>query len=155
MDNLRQVACYFAPGSASPTESMLYTKFALPTRLGGLGVSGLKLNQEIKLSTRALRISDQSRIVVDLLHPASKVVIEYDSREFHSGVDQSQRDKRRRDALQCDGYTCFSIVTKQATDRAIFNECAYPIVKAIKGRYRNRTKSFDFKQRSLFNSLKH
>lgn len=150
MSNLKKVAKYFSPGAASPMEVELYIKLALLPKDGGMGVDALTLNKEIKLSPNAAKVAGQSFVIVDLFHADSKVVIEYDSQQFHSDKDQSQKDKRRRDALQADGYKCFSIVTKQIADREIFNAWAMPVVKAIKGRFRIKAKHFDYKQNQLF-----
>lgn len=147
---LNFVADFLGENAASPMEAELYVKLALPVSLGGQGIQGLKMNQKVELSSEGVMVSGQPYVKVDFLHPASKVVVEYDSRKFHSSVDQSQRDKRRRDALQRDGYKCFSIVPEQISYCDVFNACIKPVVAAIKGRHRIRNKSFEFKQDELF-----
>lgn len=131
-------------------ESELYAKLSLPTRDGGLGIDGLTMNSNIELSDEAYKIAGQPYVIVDILHRNSKVVLEYDSRTHHSSVDQSQKDKQRRDALQYDGYKCFSIVPRQINNKEVFNACMKPVVEAIKGRYRIRAKKFGYSQSHMF-----
>lgn len=153
MGNLEKTANYLEDFSASPMESELYCKLALPTKNGGLGIKGLKLNASIKLRSAATKICGKANVRVDVLHPGSKVVIEYDSRQYHSSIDQSQYDKRRRDALQHDGYKCFSIVPQQINNCEVFNACMKPVIIAIKGRSRKPRTTFQLKQQQLFRDL--
>lgn len=153
ISKLKKVAKNFCEGSASPMETELYTKLSLSTRDGGLGISGLTINSKIALSNEAKKIAGQPYVIVDMLHQQSKVVLEYDSRSYHGRVEQSQKDKQRRDALQKDGYKCYSVVPRQIAHPFVFNACMKPVVESIKGRWRIRSKGFSYSQRLMFDKF--
>lgn len=48
---------------------------------------------------------------VDLAYPRSRVIVEYDGREFHEGKENEDHDERRRDWLRRRGWTVI-VVTK-------------------------------------------
>lgn len=89
--------------SASPMESRLFIKLCGPRSRGLYACKNLKLNQKIKLSPKAAKIAGQSTVTPDIACLDRKIAIEYDSLQFHESAPQGQKDKRRRDALVCDG----------------------------------------------------
>lgn len=87
---------------ASPQESNLYLKLAMPRDLGGYEISSLKANTQIQLSTQAREILKFPTIRPDLCNTKTKVAIEYDSNTFHDNTGQNAKDKLRAAALQHD-----------------------------------------------------
>lgn len=89
--------------SASPQESRLYFIFAARHKYGGYGITGLKLNSKITLSSTSANIAGQKAIVPDLSIKKNKIAIEYDSDAFHDNTLQNRKDKRRAVGLLHEG----------------------------------------------------
>lgn len=103
VNKLLKICKYAKNDSASPMESRLFIKLCGPKIQGLYECKNLKLNQKINISKKAQLIAGQNIIIPDISSRKNKVAIEYDSAQFHENTTQSQRDKRRRDALVHDG----------------------------------------------------
>jgi very-short-patch-repair endonuclease len=57
------------------------------------------------------------RLVVDVLVPDMRIVIEVDGKEFHSGADRFQSDRERQNALVSAGYTVIRLTWLDVSSR--------------------------------------
>lgn len=99
-------------GAASPPELALAMISCMPKRLGGYALPKPKLNQSIYLDETASRLCGKSTIYCDMLYP-NKVVVEYDSDEFHAGSQALHDDRARYNALVSMGYHPIAITKNQ------------------------------------------
>lgn len=97
-----KAASFLADNSFSPQETRLYIMLCMPRKLGGYGVTGMRLNSSIQLSNSALKEAGQNIIIPDISNIKTKVAIEYDSSVYHEDPQQNQRDKIRINALNHD-----------------------------------------------------
>lgn len=91
-------------GSRSPAETMLYLLLSVPREMFGYGLPRPLLNQRIDLAPTAQMRLRQEYLLVDLLFPDERLVVEYDSRAFHNAQAKLNRDDDRREVLQDMGY---------------------------------------------------
>lgn len=101
-----EVAGLFYEGSASPMETALALMLTLPVNLGGLGLPRAELNAPVDVTEARGVLSDRDEVVPDMLWRFWRVVIEYDSAEFHEmrGTRQLEEDARRANILTACGY---------------------------------------------------
>lgn len=90
-----------ANGSASPMETALFLMLTLPTEMGGFGLPKPELNADSGVVLHGVHLRP------DLMWRLARVVVEYDSSEFHSdlGRDKTDRDIERANALRAAGFT--------------------------------------------------
>lgn len=79
----RRALCYVRDGSASPRETDAHMMLCLPRSLGGFGLAGATLNTPIEVVGKACDITNMRRITPDLYWKAHRIVIEYESTEWH------------------------------------------------------------------------
>lgn len=147
-----KAARHIVAGSASPMESALVSLLCLPNTYGGYSLPRPLLNHEVKLSKRSkLKLPTTMTGVLrpDLCWPKEKLVIEYDSDLFHSGVEKLNRDSRRRAILELEGYHVISVTKKQLYGEIAFDEIAKTVARYLDCRIRIRTKDFESRQRTL------
>lgn len=89
--------------SASPMETGLFLMLTLPVEMGGLGLPRPVLNKTIPVQL------DGKNLTPDLLWQDRKLIIEYESSEFHAGRgrDKTDHDTMRANALRAAGYRVF------------------------------------------------
>lgn len=104
---------YACDGSGSPMESRIAAIGRLPFHLGGYGLSGFSLNCNVSLSSDGQRILHREFCCCDMVWPKEKVIVEYDSDQFHMQKDQFYYDKRRSSALNISGYQVVHITKVQ------------------------------------------
>ncbi|RVU96891.1 hypothetical protein EII22_09235 [Coriobacteriales bacterium OH1046] len=96
----RRALCLAANGSASPMETALFLMLTLPVEMGGFGMPRPELNRSVPV-----RLGDEN-LAPDILWREKKLVIEYESEEFHAGLgrDKTDRDIMRANELRSSGY---------------------------------------------------
>lgn len=144
---------YLVNNSASPQESRLYTALCCPRKIGAFSLSGMQLNQDIKLTKEACKICGSNIVRPDICNIKNKVAIEYESDAFHNNFEQLNHDKRRVDALYHDKWKVFLVVPTQLHDYTAFYEMACDMLVANKQDKRIRTKNFKQKYFSLMDEL--
>ncbi len=112
---------YITDNSASPRETKLATVLALPTRRGGYGLAGFRMNYEITATRAARAIANRGSFRCDICWPDEHIDLEYQSREMHSGEISRISDSRRANALssmswQVTGITNDELDSLTATD---------------------------------------
>ncbi|WP_206214527.1 DUF559 domain-containing protein [Adlercreutzia sp. ZJ242] len=104
---------YVVDNSASPRESKLAILLALPSRCGGYGLSGFKMNHTVQATRKAHAIASRNSFRCDLCWPAEKIDVEYQSREHHEGEDSRISDSRRANALATMGWRVVGITNDE------------------------------------------
>ena len=93
------------PGSNSPRETDIAIAMMLPRARGGFGVPGFLMNERIEITGRAREILGADSMRPDFYWPAQRLVVEYESDEYHATPAAIARDERRRRAFEAAGYT--------------------------------------------------
>lgn len=144
----RQTAKYIADNSWSIMESLLYIFLTLPNNYGGYGLAGAKLNHGITLKGNG-RHQKGNKVFADLYWEQAKLVVEYDSYEFHNTSGMWVKDARRLTTLECNGFNTLAINTAQIYNDKAFAESARVIARYLGKRIQIRTKSFTEQKRLL------
>ena len=97
----RRALALAANGSASPVETSLYLMLTLPVEMGGFGLPRPELNVPVDV-----RLGDEN-LSPDLLWRDARLVVEYNSSEFHAGqgADKTDHDIMRANALVAAGFS--------------------------------------------------
>lgn len=114
---------------------------SLPNRYGGYGLSGAALNCPIKLNERP-NWQRTNTVYADMLWKQAKLVVEYDSYQFHNSKNSWVKDARRAVSLERNGYKTVSINTAQIYDETAFTDAAHVIAHHLGKRIRIRSDAF-------------
>lgn len=130
----------------SPKETDLCLLLCLPAELGGYGLP--KPRSNVDLDVRNVREGFFARwpaCNVDLYWGQARLVVEYDSREYHEDIGQTkvEQDSARADALRDLGYTVVSIARNQLYSPPQFREKASEIAAALQMSLPPRTPDFE------------
>lgn len=148
-------ATYICDNSWSIMESLLFMMLSLPHKYGGYGFGGVELNCVISLSKQP-QWQKTNTVYADLLWRREKLVVEYDSYEYHNSKNVWVRDARKATALECDGYKALSVNTTQIYSDYALSETAQVIAGCLNKRMRMRAPQFaeqKMKLRSLLPRL--
>lgn len=91
-------------GIASPLEATGYCLLTLPPKLGGCSFPRPLVNSQLVLDKRELERLEHARLTPDLVWQREKIVMEFDSYEFHDGRHALWEDRRRIRDYQELGY---------------------------------------------------
>ena len=150
----RRALEYVREGSHSPKETELAMKLGLPSRLGGFGLSGFKMNSSVELGAFGQEVTGTSCCIPDLLWAEHKLDVEYNGREWHSFPEQRERDLRRRQALVNEGYTVLTVEQRIIESPRELRRLADEVSLLTAGRrLRLRSKCYEAKSRELFSSF--
>lgn len=108
-------------GSASPRESEIGTFLSLSRARGGAGLGGFVMNRSIKVPPEMSVIVGSKTLKPDFLWEQPKLVLEYDSDEFHLDATQKSRDEARRRVFENLGYTVKCLTSDILVDNAKLN----------------------------------
>jgi hypothetical protein len=117
-------AQFLSDGAASAHEALLYMALTLPQRYGGYGLGGARFNVAIKVPDEHVGVARRRLFYVDLLWERAKLVVEYDSYGFHSGIDSRAMDAKKRTVLEALGYKVEPVNTAQLYDKNALGLCA-------------------------------
>lgn len=123
LEAVRTLLPYAIENVGSPEEAQLATLLFLPERYGGQSLPLAEANARIKTSESALV---RTRFA-DLLWKPWKLILEYDSNQFHTGEDKIGHDSARRTQLQADGYHVVSMTRHQLHDPSEFRDVIHTI----------------------------
>ncbi len=118
---------FVADTSASPMETILAMALCLPRMIGGYGLDLPELNRRIE--ARAKGLVKRSYFKCDLYWSESRVAVEYESDEHHTGREEETRDSSRRAALMAQGITVVTITRDQFFDARKLDEAARTVAK--------------------------
>ena len=139
---------YLREGSRSVMESMLYLFLRLPNMYGGCGFKEMEFNKRIDLK-------QQGRVYyADLILPAKKLIIEYDSYKHHNSAKSFARDTLRAAELETAGYQVVQVKSQQLFEVKHFKVLARNIANRIGRKIRIRAKKFLFNYVALVDFLK-
>lgn len=139
---------YLSEGSASPMETITSMLFFLPNRMGGQAIPGGKLNYVVPANDYVHSLTGKSFLKCDILWPESRLCVEYDSDQRHTGSDRITQDASRRAALSYLGFEVISITRQHVLNIATFNDIALLLAKRLGKRRRGFGNQLD-KQREL------
>lgn len=117
-ERAQRIVCLAFDGSASPMETMLVLILTLPVELGGYGLPRPRLNVRIAVEPDELRFCSKDKMVVDLYWDEARLVLEYDSGEFHAEKGRGKRacDTERANSLTALGYQVLSATYELVRD---------------------------------------
>lgn len=146
-------ARHIVDGSRSIRETQLAMYLGLPTRMGGAGLGGLVLNAPIDVSElTGLQWRDDLRWT-DISWPGKKVAVEYDSTEWHSGIQKIAQDAARRTLLQAAGYDVVVVTNEQFKRLHELDRIVAVIHRLLGKRMRCRAKEYELKKRQLHQAI--
>ncbi len=146
----RRVIPFVLENAASPAEISMAMRLILPYRLGGFGLPSPVLNARIELSSSAKQIAVKSHHEVDMLWPADKVVVEYDSNLLHLNSASMTVDAIKRGVLEEMGYKIVTVTADQLRDPELMRRVALRIGRRLSFRVRPRGSDFSRLQQDLF-----
>lgn len=149
----RQTLKYLVNNAASPREVQLAMLLTLPRKVGGFGFPVPELNATIALDRAQQRVISRGHLSVDMLWRKEKVVVEYDSDQWHTAKDKITYDSRRRNLLKSMGYEVITVTNEEIKHPADMAKVAEAIAKMLHCRLRIRRSEFEIKRRELHRYL--
>lgn len=144
-------------GSASPAESRIALALALPWRLGGSNLGVPKLNQEIALNREAEILHGRDSITPDFLFVGSsgkvKLAVEYDSKKYHSAVEQAEYDEKRRNTYAAMGMHCVVLKPWHLKDMRRFDAVVKSMARILGRRAQHLPADYDNRRWGLLCEL--
>lgn len=113
--------------AASPMETCVALLLTLPRRLGGYGLPKPCLNYALDLTLEQRIALKRESITVDMMWPAAKMAIEYESTAWHRGDEKFVQDSIRRNDIRALGYDVTTITLDEYKNSLRMDN----IVKAI------------------------
>lgn len=127
---------YAQEGARSPMEALLYMFLGLPNCLGGCGFRGMTFNEKIFCP------KSNKTYYADLYLPSKKLIIEYNSNQFHNEPPSIVNDSVRTTNLEAEGYKVMIVTAGHLKDIANFETLANNIAKFLKKSIRIRARKF-------------
>lgn len=148
----RRVCGLAMDGSASPMETSLALLLSLPVDFGGFGLERPLLNCPLDVSGERGRVSDRDVVVPDLLWFGQRVILEYDSAEFHAaqGEDQAKKDAARANVLTALGFRVLRATPQTVRSLADVTLLARQIARLLDVELAETTPVQDLRRRRLF-----
>lgn len=115
---VRRLLAYAVENTASPEEARLAALLLLPEDLGGKGLPPATSNERIQTMDAHLA----SPRYPDLFWKQHRLVLEYESDEFHTGKDSLGKDSARRAQLQAAGYHVVTMTNRQLHNPVEFED---------------------------------
>lgn len=149
----RQAAKHVIDNAASPREAELAMLLTLPRRLGGYGLPKPRLNYQLDLSAPRGSALNRTSIIVDFAWPESKLALEYDSDQFHTGAEKIAADSERRNDIKLLGYDVQTVTNKEISSIGKTDKIAKSVASKLEVRIRNEGDGFVEKQARLRRTL--
>lgn len=112
----KRLARFLQDGSASPMETVLFLLLCLPVSEGGYGLPLPELNADLPIIQYLGSLHVPQTRYGDLVYRSARVVLEYQSREHHTGSERQESDEDRRDDIEATGYTVMFITPSRIKD---------------------------------------
>ncbi len=151
--NARRALAFLCNGSKSPMETDIAILLCFPIRMGGYGLSKPLLNQRYDVEKNRRSILPQAHFALDLYWPASKIGLEYDSRERHSGTLAIAHDAIRRNGIEHCGIRVVTMTPQQAMDPIEFDRIGQILSQETGKRPYSATRDWTGKRTELRNTL--
>lgn len=154
---MRSALAYAVAETASPAEARIAALITLPTRWGGRGLPIPESNAEIVLATPGapgthteMRSAETKKVqeqtdaadgntikrYADFLWRTWKLILEYDSDEFHASREKLGADSIRRAELQRAGYTVVTLTNRQLSNVDEFSIVVDALLKKMGKQHR-------------------
>ena len=119
--------------SASPMETALALMLTLPVDFGGYGLPRPTLNEPLPTGELSALWDGGDTITPDLLWKDARVVIEYESDEFHAslGPHKATDDATRANVLSSLGYTVLRATTGTVGYQGELDRLAHQVASAL------------------------
>lgn len=153
LDTAKRALPWVLEGAASPREASLGLLLSLPCRLGGYGLPRPCLNYRIDLTARNAQLAHRAFYVADLCWPLERLVVEYDSDEYHLTSQRLRDDALKRMALEAAGYQVISVTRLQLNCREEMHRVARAAARKLGRTLRVRTQDYPLKQKKLCKAL--
>lgn len=152
--HLNSALLYAAENSASPGETKLLLLCTMPKTKGGLATRNWKMNVEMEVPFKLRRYLDQPTIKPDLISTEHDLILEYDSDERHSPIEQLRKDEKRRIVFEAMGYKVISVRTHHMRSAACFEPIAKETLSSLGRKRKDSTESELAARDLLLNSLR-
>lgn len=126
----RRAVSYANDGSASPMETLWYSAFCLPPRLGGLHLARPLQNVELEWPHEVRERVSHIAMRPDFFWPDHKVAMEYDSL-LHVDERALVEDRRRARDYELCGIAYLPVTTEDARDGGAVKAFLYQLVEAF------------------------
>lgn len=149
---LRKVIPWVVANTRSPKETDLCLLLVLPAEFGGYGLPRPLSNFDIDVRrVRSGFFAGWKKCNVDLYWGQAKLVVEYDSREFHEdqGCEKVNQDEARAAALRELGYTVITITRNELYSARQFRSKAAAIAEALAAELPKQTPEFEVANKTL------
>lgn len=154
---LLQVAEHVRDGAASPLEVQVAMLLGLPRTLGGAGISGITLNEPIRLNRAARRIARRETcygdVCVEPVLGGRPVIVECQSAWAHDNAESFVSDSDRKTALELMGYAVVLVTAHQVRDMTIWHDIVRHVgaLAGVPVRFREKWDEREWElRRSLF-----
>lgn len=143
-----------ANGAASPREAILAQLLSAPLNRGGYALPLPVLSHQIEIRGAMRQRSSKSFYVADLCWPDRKLVVEYDSEEWHCNPTKMAEDARKRADLSFMGYEVLTVTNSQMRNLRDMDLLADLLRKRLgKSAYRPSSYNYPERKRELRRSL--
>lgn len=135
--NAKNALPFLSERSNSPMETRLSAGGCLSISRGGFLLLPPELNYYVSLSEEGKRLMRKESICCDMVWPDQRVIVEYDSKQFHMSAEQFSYDKKRITALNLSGYQVISVTNANLKSPEMIEVLFFSIRKALKMKMRS------------------
>ena len=155
VEKARRAVAHIQDNSRSPKETQISMLASLPTSLGGFGIHPPLLNHELQITDGHMqKVLEGAKLIPDLYWLLAKLILEYDSRDWHSRNTIDEHDARKRTVYNMLGLSVITLTKGQLYDYDAFNAIMQSIRTRVNGRALTHvSKSYEKKRRELHRSL--
>lgn len=143
-----QALQYVCEGARSPMEAILYMFLRLPNHMGGCGFKTVSFDKRV--ATR----DGRNIYFADLIIPEMKLILEYDSYEYHNNKKSFVQDAVRAMRLEESGYQVISVRSEQLYRLDYYKTLTQNIARRLGKSIRIRARKFFENFQGLRNLLK-
>ena len=122
---------YVVELTASPKESQLSMHYRLPPELGGRGPYAIVANQVIQIDEHGQRMLGSRYLVGDLYLPEFGCDLEFDSKEYHTGIYRLDHTQARRNVLEAMDIKTISATEGQVGTIEKFDDFTWLLEKRL------------------------
>lgn len=149
-----RVLPYICDNAASVREAELAMLLSLPCSRGGFGLPKPMLNVAIAIPKAKRNLFMKDYYVCDLFWGDALLAIEYDSDQYHMGIDRIGNDAAKRNALELMGIKVVTVTNKQIKNNTELEIVARIVSKALGRKFRiSRGYDYPYRQTELRNKV--
>lgn len=125
---------YIRDNSGSPMETACTLLLCLPYKYGGYGIPFPELNKPIPLTYGTKKLTSHNFFIGDLVWHKEKLIVEYNSDEFHIDKRSLYNDVQRSNLLDLNGIRTITITRRMLFNPYEFEQTALLIAKTLNHR---------------------